>query len=170
MLKLLKENDVFLKGQTREIDFSNVPEDLVLLSQNMISFIRENDGIGLAAPQIGLDYKMFVIAVGGKDLVVINPSITGWSRQLNMFKEGCLSFPNLYLNIRRPETIEVSYYNENGENIVREMGGLLCRCFQHEYDHLNGITFDTLASSLSLDMAKKKRAKELKKTMKKERN
>lgn len=163
MIKLLKENDVFLKGQTTEIDFDNTPEDLDLLSQNMITLMKENDGIGLSAPQIGLNYRMFVILVAGKELVIINPSITGWSSQLNMFKEGCLSFPNLYLNIRRPEGIEVSYYNKYGENIVRKMNGLLSRCFQHEYDHLNGITFDTLASSLSLNMARKKRVKELKK-------
>lgn len=163
MLKLVKENDIILKGHINEVDFNNVPEDLFLLSQNMISFMKEHNGIGLAAPQIGLDYRMFVVSVIEEDLVVINPSITGWSRQLNMFKEGCLSFPNLYLNIRRPDTIEVSYYSVSGGNIVRKMDGLLCRCFQHEYDHLNGITFDTLASTLSLSMAKKKRTKELKK-------
>lgn len=170
MFKLVKENDASLKEQTKEVDFNNIPEDLDLLSQKMLFFMKENDGMGLAVPQIGLDYRMFVISIVEKDLIVINPTIIEESGEIDVFEEGCLSFPDLYLNIKRPKNITVSYYNLDGENIIKEMGGLLCRCFQHEYDHLYGITFDTLVSSLRLSMARNKRIKQLKRLHRKKRS
>ncbi len=93
---------------------------------------------------------------------VFNPRIVAMSKETTLAKEGCLSYPGLWLTVSRPSSITISYQNVDGEYIVEELNGLPARIFQHEYDHMIGVNFSDHVSKLKLDMALKsleKRAK-----------
>jgi peptide deformylase len=81
-----------------------------------------------------------------------------------MMDEGCLTYPGLWIKVKRPDGIEVSYEDENGEKQEKAMFGLTCRVFQHEYDHMQGLDFTRKVSKLRLDMAKKRQKKQIKKS------
>ena len=103
-------------------------------------------GIGLAAPQIGINKELLVIDVNFEDsaaepLILINPEITDFGTTLNSYEEGCLSIPGVYLNVVRPSTIKLKFRDEMGRPRKMKADGLLARCIQHEMDHLNGILF-----------------------------
>lgn len=98
----------------------------------------ENNGVGLAAPQVGIPLNIFVIGGVVPRRTFVNPRImTVGSKTLTM-EEGCLSFPNYKANIERPESIVVSYYNINGDAIYNKFSDMNARIIQHEYDHLVG--------------------------------
>ena len=147
------------------------PEDKVEFSKDMAETMRHWGGIGLSANQVGFPYRMFVMGDNeniekGKKWVCINPEITDMSKDLIRYKEGCLTFPFLFLDIERPQKIRVKYLDENLETKEEEMDGIVSRCYQHELDHMQGKVFTELVSKLKLDMALKKRDKEIKKVMK----
>jgi peptide deformylase len=99
-------------------------------------------GIGLAGPQVAAPQRIFVTDVeGDKPRVFINPEIVLTSQELVSYEEGCLSLPRLYLDVIRPEFVRVQAWNERGRPFTVEASGLLARCIQHEYDHLDGILF-----------------------------
>ncbi len=107
----------------------------------LINFLLETmhhyKGVGLAAPQLGINQRIFVVDLGEGPIAVINPRILKWMGSV-VQEEGCLSIPGVNLSIKRPETIKVEYRDENDKPIEREFTGLLARVFQHEYDHLQG--------------------------------
>jgi len=109
------------------------------LATEMLELMKNNDGIGLAAPQIGISKRVFVMAVHGRERVCFNPEITFRSDVLTEFSEGCLSFPGEQCIIKRPDTIAVRYQDHRGDWTEDEMVGLEARCFQHELDHLDGV-------------------------------
>ena len=94
--------------------------------------------------------------------LIVNPKIIEKGDEEGLINEGCLSFPGLFLKVLRPLNVVVEYVNTNGEKVNEKLEGMMSRVFQHETDHLNGITFDTLVSKLKLDMAMKKLNKRLK--------
>ena len=102
----------------------------------------------------------------GKKWVCINPKITNVTKDLIRYKEGCLTFPFLFLDIERPQDITVEYLDENLEKKEEHMTGIVARCFQHEFDHMQGIVFTEHVSKLKLDMAMKKRDKQIKRAQK----
>lgn len=109
----------------------------------MFAIMYNNNGVGLAAPQIGLSIAMFVMdpmITDGKR-VVINPSITHFSNEQISMIEGCLSIPDVSLPVTRPKSIIVKYQDLSGKIIEEELSGYPARIFQHEIDHLNGILF-----------------------------
>jgi peptide deformylase len=110
------------------------------LAEALFDTMTKNNGIGLAAPQCGIPRQIFVMSTDGQQRVVINPQILTVSKNLCIMTEGCLSFPNEYLDISRPETITVEYYNSDIQLITETLTGLSARCFLHEFDHLKGIT------------------------------
>lgn len=156
-ISLLKEDDPFLRQVATHWDFTvdGNPNNLI---KNMAKVMMENNGIGLAAPQIGISKRIFVMGNEAKLFACINPEIIE-SEGSEMDLEGCLSFPKLWLRVRRPDKIKVRYYNAMGEMIETEFTGLLSRVFQHERDHLDGICFDTKVAKLSLELANKRRKK-----------
>jgi len=115
------------------------PHQNLILANNMLKFMRENDGIGLAAPQIGISKRVFVMEVHGRERMCFNPEIIFSSDVLTEFPEGCLSFIGDQCIIKRPDTICVKYQDHQGNWIEDDMVGLEARCFQHELDHLDGI-------------------------------
>ena len=98
----------------------------------------------------------------GQKWVCINPEITAMSKETIRYKEGCLTFPFLFLDIERPQKIKVKYQNEQLETVEEEFDGIVSRCYQHELDHMHGRVFTELVSKLKLNMALKKRDKEIK--------
>ena len=125
-------------------------------------------GVGLSANQCGVMERVFVMYSDIKKKEIIacfNPKIIKKGKEKVLIDEGCLSFPGLWVKVKRPETIEVEYEDENGEKIQRELYGLQSRIFQHEYDHMEGTNFTQRVSRLKLNMAKRRAAKMKKKSM-----
>ena len=112
-------------------------EDLV---NRMQILMHAEGGIGLAANQCGERVRMFIMLIDGEFWECFNPEIIEHSTDLTEFNEGCLSFKGEYVIIKRPSTIDVRYYDSKGTLNVERLEGLPARCFQHELDHLNGIT------------------------------
>lgn len=141
-------------------DFSK-DGDAKTLEKSMCEFMIENRGIGLAANQIGLTKRVFVMGSYGiegfpKPFAVFNPKILEVSQEHSLDKEGCLSYPNLWITIKRPSVIKVEYQDSDGNTHESAMSGLIARCFQHEFDHLDGICFVDRVSSMKLQLAMKK--------------
>jgi len=137
--------------------------NLEALSKDMFLLMWSSGGIGMAAPQVGLAVRMFVMGPqSGPNFVCINPEIVEHGPDV-MNLEGCLSFPGLWLNIKRPEWVHARYRTLNGETVEQRFDGLLARCYIHELDHLNGVTFVSKAKPLSLRLAKERQRKELRK-------
>lgn len=157
-IALVQENDPILRKEVDQFRFEDASIDLVLLTEQMFNFMQELGGIGLAAPQIGLGIRLFLMQIDKELFVCINPEIVKREDQI-MHEEGCLSFPKLRLKIKRAKDIEVRFWNEHSEEQNRKLSGLASRCFQHELDHLNGITFDQKVSRTVLNMAKRRRLK-----------
>ena len=130
----------------------------------MIETMRVHKGIGLAAPQVGLNEQIFVADIGDGPFVVINPRITKKSG-LDVMEEGCLSIPDVLVKVKRAQAITVSYLDENNRPVELKCDGLLAKVFQHETDHLNGkliIDYATLTEKLKF----KKKIQELNKSHK----
>jgi len=166
-MELLKENSPELSEVSSEWDFEvdGSPEELV---KEMVTFMVENGGVGLAAPQVGISKRIFIMGNFTKMVVCINPKIISLAEDHVADLEGCLSFPDLFMKVKRPSSCSVQYQNAKGEVIERELVGLESRVFLHEYDHLLGITFDQRVGDLTFKMAKEKRTKHLKKMSRKE--
>lgn len=129
-----------LKNVAKPISFDDV-RPLIRLSTMMHDFMLKENGIGLAAPQVGISRRLFVMNVNGIVRTCFNPEVhDATTDQLFEFEEGCLSFPNEFLPIARPRKIWARYQNIHGDWIEEEMEELVAICYQHELDHLNGIT------------------------------
>lgn len=144
-----------------------VDGDSEKLEKEMCDFMINNHGIGLAANQIGITKRVFVMGshnIDGfpKPFALFNPKILEVSEEQDLYKEGCLSYPNLWLSIKRPSVIKVEYQDSKGNIIEAAMSGLVARCFQHELDHLDGVCFVDKVSSMKLKLAMKKLRKNFK--------
>lgn len=128
-----------LHNRAKPVDFKNKfhTENLAM---EMLRFMEDQNGIGLAAPQIGLSQRVFVMRVNGHARTCFNPEVLRFSPELSDYNEGCLSFPGDQCIIKRPDWIEVRYQDASGRSIEDRLQGLEARCFQHELDHLDGIT------------------------------
>jgi len=136
--------------------------------KEMIQLMYDRIGIGLACPQVGGSYNMFVMnhSILG-DIGIYKPKILEYGEETVTMEEGCLSFPLLYLYVTRPEKVKVEYFKTDGETKVQTwMDGRDARCFLHEFDHLQGKLFLDLVSELKLQRAHKKREKLLNKISK----
>ena len=118
-------------------NIEKIDDYIVSLSKKMINIMYEAPGVGLAAPQIGINKNIFVFDAGEGPKVAINPKIEDLKGDI-IFMEGCLSLPGYYWDIERYEYAKVSCLNENGEETIYEGEELLGRVLQHEYDHLQG--------------------------------
>ena len=136
--------------------------DLNQLIADLFETMYYSEGLGLAAPQIGKSIRIFVIdgkpaaeddpSLADFKRAFINPHITERSGETLPMTEGCLSIPNVYIDVKRPEVVEVAYKDENGRPRTLKASDLLGRCIQHEMDHLNGVLFvDRVENSLTLN-------------------
>lgn len=161
-MKLVKEDDPILYEACDKFDFENPAFDLDETLKLMRDVMKRKNGAGLAAPQVGVNSRIFLMVHDNVETVCINPEIFTYSDKQIIYKEGCLSFPNLRLTVKRPEVITVSWYDENGKEHQDRLSYLQSRIFQHEMDHVDGITFQDRVSKLKLKMAETKRKKKVK--------
>ena len=110
------------------------------LLDEMYKLMMVSDGIGLAGNQAGIDFQLLVVEAEGKTFKLVNPKIIQKHGEIT-FREGCLSFPGLELDIKRARKIKVAALNEKGELVDIDAQGMLAVVFQHEIDHINGIVF-----------------------------
>lgn len=157
---LIKETDPTLM-QTAEAWDWNQDGEIADLAHDMLKIMYQHNGIGLAAPQIGIGKRIFVMGNPAQSFVCVNPEIVSGQGDVKDM-EGCLSFPGLWLHVNRYETVQVRYEDIVGKTHEREFTGLIARVFQHEYDHLLGQCFVNKVSKLSLSLATKRRKKNLK--------
>jgi len=142
------------------------------LSDTMFETMKKYGGIGLSANQVGLPFNMFVLGdhpdvEKSLKMTCFNPIIISSSVEEETMKEGCLTFPFVFLSITRPRKVVVKYEDENGDLKEGSLDGMISRVFQHEYDHMLGKTFVDGVSKLKLDMAYKKAEKMMSKYRKK---
>lgn len=158
--------------------YSLVPEDAEILKQKAVPFpfdgtekevsgrliatLEASKALGVAAPQCGIPYRVFVMGAEGQYYTIFNPEIIEVSKETVAMEEGCLSFAFLVLNVVRPKSVTVKYTDENKNEKTFTLEGLSARIFLHEYDHLEGITFNKVAKPLALKMGLKKREKQFK--------
>lgn len=136
-------------------------QDPERLAHEMIDFMIQNRGIGLAANQIGLKKRVFVMGSDNipgfpRPFALFNPSIIDQSKELVLDQEGCLSYPDLYLKVKRPSWVVAVYQDSQGTMREVKIDGYISKCFQHELDHLDGICFVDKVSQLKLHLAMKK--------------
>lgn len=159
MNNLIKFPNDFLR---KKIDLFNFNDDLhnpKELEKNMLQVMFDSDGIGLAANQIGIDARVFVM--GHKEnpelgKAFFNPMVISTSTDINDMEEGCLSFPGTFISVKRPASIHAKWQNSSGEWEEGILEGYDCKCFLHELDHLEGIVFKDRVSTLKWNLAVKK--------------
>ena len=138
-----------------------IDADVQKAAAEMLELMYKHDGLGLAAPQVTLDYQMIVMNFAGDherpemECVAINPVIVDTKGGTVNDREGCLSFPGLYQNVRRAKAVVVNYYDLKGQLQVRECSDLVARVWQHEIDHLQGSLFIDRMGSLGLSRSQK---------------
>lgn len=143
ILQIVKYPDPILKRKTEPV--GKISKEVFTLVDNMIETMLNNDGLGLAATQVGSPLRLFVINVSldgnvPKSMVVINPRVIS-EEDVEIHEEGCLSFPDLYLNIERPQKVRIHAKDLYNESTILDATGVLARAIMHEIDHLDGVLF-----------------------------
>ena len=161
--RLLMQIAPFLDDTLEQFEFADRKELSKVMYDNMVKY----GGLGLSANQVGLPYRMFVMGghpqvEDGKVRYVFNPLINDVSPESINLKEGCLSFPFLFLSIKRPKWCSVRYTDENGKEVEETLHGMSARIFMHENEHMNGYVFIDLVSKLKLERAEKSKQKMIK--------
>jgi len=158
-MNIVKFPDTILRERIEEFDFDNPSHNPAQLEQDMIKTMFAFDGIGLAAPQVGIRARVFVMGYSQTPdtaQAFFNPVVIATMEDVEDLEEGCLSFPGIYVNIKRPKKIRVQWQNSKGEEQQDEFDGYNCKCFLHELDHLEGIVFQDRVSTLKWALAVKK--------------
>lgn len=147
MLDILTLGDETLREKSDRI--TEFGPEIAVLADAMIDSMREEQGIGLAGPQIGVTKRIFVTGlVDEEPIVFINPEIIETSQETVVFEEGCLSIPGVYADVRRPSMIKIQAQDVKGKPFTLEASGMLARVIQHENDHLQGVLFVDKLSEL----------------------
>jgi len=161
-LEIVRWPDPILMNPCEPWDFDNPPEYLAdFLIPEMITTMTKNGGIGLAANQVGLPYRVVTIQVQrtGEYLALFNPEVIEQSEAQYVAREGCLSFPGVELVIGRPRAVEIRFQNQLGEWQTATFEDIDAKCVLHEIEHLDGKTFKEHVSDLKYHMALKKAKK-----------
>ncbi|CAL1391774.1 unnamed protein product [Linum trigynum] len=143
-LKIVEYPDPLLRSKNKKI--GTFDENLKKLVDEMFSVMYKTDGIGLSAPQVGVNVQLMVFNPAGEpgegeEIVLVNPRVSKISKKRVLFNEGCLSFPGIYADVERPESVKVDAMDINGARFIISLSELSARVFQHEFDHLEGILF-----------------------------
>jgi peptide deformylase len=161
-MQLVSSTDPILKQTASDWDFSvaNAQQGAEIMEKQLIELMTANNGVGLAANQVGIAYRVFAIKLSDREpLCMFNPKVAAYSKDSVEGEEGCLSFPGLWLKVKRYSTITAEYLDKHGNQCTILLKGLDARCFLHELDHLDGVCFTDKVSLLKLAMAKKKQQK-----------
>jgi peptide deformylase len=158
-MNIVKFPNEVLRTPIPNFDFENPSIDPIQLEKDMIELMLRYDGIGLAANQVGITARMFVMGHQSDPesaQAFFNPIVVANTDDVEDLEEGCLSFPGIYVNIKRPKKILARWQDSKGEWQESEFDGYNCKCFLHELDHLEGIVFQDRVSPLKWAMAVKK--------------
>ena len=170
MINILQYPHEALTTVSTPFDFNNDKingyDDIEKFEFDMNNLMVNARGLGLAANQIGITKRFFAFGHGSFDkmkepVIIWNPSIVRESEEKTLDEEGCLSFLGVFVKIERPKKVTVKWQNIKGEFLMQHLDGMESKCFQHENDHLDGITFNTRVSKLRWDMATKKAEKKI---------
>ncbi|GAB6052201.1 peptide deformylase [Magnetospira thiophila] len=158
-LEILVAPDSRLKAKCTPVE--EVTADVRQLMDDMLNAMYRANGIGLAAPQVNVHKRIIVVDVSPKDgerhpLRMINPQIIGESAELCTKEEGCLSLPDQWAEVTRPEAVTLRYMDEKGRQQTLEADGVLATCIQHEMDHLDGVLFVDHISALKRNIILRK--------------
>jgi len=156
LLEIRTYPDPILSEECEPVE--EVTPEVKTLIRNMFATMYEKNGVGLSANQVGVKKRIFVMDTsnsGSRRKAFINPIILSYKNH-ERFREGCLSFPDVFAFVKRPTEITVSALDEEGKEVVISLSGIEAICFQHELDHLNGITFYDHLSQLQKNLVKKR--------------
>lgn len=169
LFKKLDKYDPMLKERTKEFDFGDPPMHPTTLAISMSETMGKYGGVGLAAPQIGIPYRVFCIALMQLDrnedkkkmnvITMFNPEITYQSENKVKALEGCITFPGMFLEIDRSFEIKIKFQNHFGSYMEMPLYGIDARCALHEYDHLDGILYTTKIPKTKLKLVQEKMRK-----------
>lgn len=153
-MELLKFTDPALRNVPTAFDFDT--QNAQELADTLWEECRRLHGLGLSANQVGIDAKVFVMGTEDNNRKnIFNPQVISVSKETELAKEGCLSYPGLWLTVKRPKEVTLSYQTVDGTHVVETFIGLQARIAQHEFDHMEGLNFSDHVSQLKLDMALK---------------
>ena len=152
VLKVREVGDPILEKQCDEVNITNNNEDIIDIIEDLKSTLEYGTGLGIAAPQIGVDKRIIVVGAKKENIkyndaeeipitAMINPTWKKLTDDTDVQYEGCMSVSSIRGKVERYKNIELTYYNENGEKIIKQLNGFFARLVQHECDHLDGIVF-----------------------------
>lgn len=144
-----------LRAEMPEFNFANPSEDPLELTQTLIKTMKQGNGIGLAANQIGKQVRVFAMMTD-PPMVCFNPKITWESDETVVLDEGCLSYPGVAVKVKRPKSIRVRFQDPYGNVIVKKFTGIAARVFLHELDHLDGVEYFSRANPMHKERFKRK--------------
>jgi peptide deformylase len=156
-LELVPESATVLHEECLQFDFANPPYDPKELAQALHDKMVSQDGLGLSANQVGIPYRVFVMRTGDEPFAIFNPKVVDVSDKEIPMKEGCLSYPLLFLSVKRPDAVRIRYQNVDGETTTERFIGMTARIAQHEFDHMNGKVYTEKASAFETQRAMRKR-------------
>ena len=159
LLPIVLAPDRRLKTVCKPVE--QVDEEVRTLMNNMLETMYDAPGIGLAAPQVGSDKRLIVVDVAREGEApqphcMVNPELTWTSDEVVSMNEGCLSLPDVFVDVDRPEKVRVTYTDENGQSHEVDADGLFARCIQHEIDHLNGVLHVDYLSRIKRELVLRK--------------
>jgi peptide deformylase len=152
-MQLVSKNDPILTTPCQKFDFANPPFDPIEFAYEMVKFLHEYNGIGLAANQVGVPYQVFALRASPENYVCYNPKVVMPSEETIILEEGCLTYPGLFVKIKRPRHVKVRFQTPNGETRTETFTGMTARAFLHEMDHLEGKIFYNQANKYHRDQA-----------------
>ena len=156
ILDIKPPTEPLLSTKLEPFDFNNPPVDPVELANNLIETMVHNKGLGLSANQCGLPYRVFVLH-SNPTVVMFNPRIVDQSSEEVKLDEGCLTYPNLFLPIKRSRHVKVRFLDAYGNVQTEKYTGMTARAVLHELDHLNGVVYTSRANFIHLERAKRQR-------------
>jgi peptide deformylase len=150
---ILKYPNKMLTTPCEAFDFANPPGNPNELAIGLMQVMNQYNGVGLAANQVGIPLRVFVMKGAPENFVCFNPKIVVASEEQELLEEGCLSFPGVNVKVKRPKSIKARFQTPSGETTTMTFTGLTARVFQHELDHLDGIVFFNRANRYHRDKA-----------------
>lgn len=154
-LKIIPDSDPILHTKCEPFNPRTIDFPLKETINEMFELMSESNGIGLAAPQVGLSMRFFVMEISGIKTACINPKITRSSTETSISSEGCLSYPGAKVMVTRPSSVRVEYKSATGAVRKKSLRGTNARCFQHELDHLNGVVIGDIGELVSVGIQHK---------------
>ena len=155
----MKSDDKILATVCEKFDFDNPPFDPIEFAQSIVKFIYENNGIVVAANQVGIPYSIFAMRGHPQNFVCFNPKIVQPSEEEIILEETSMSNPGFIVKVKRPRHVRVRFQTPNGETKTETFSGFTARAFQQAIDYLNGVKFYENANPYHIEQAKKKAKK-----------